>query len=132
MATWPMTIGLTVKPGNYRLRVGGDRRQGPHGRDRQPLVAELKPAGPLQLGGLSLGVSRPAGFLPRMLFTTEAAAIAMFDLYGGTGGETKISVVFEVARTTDGQAMFSVNATASPTSEDGKFIVTGTIPVGAL
>jgi hypothetical protein len=40
--------------------------------------------------------------------------------------------VFEVARTTDGPSMFNVNATASPTSEDGKFIVTGTIPVGAL
>jgi hypothetical protein len=28
--------------------------------------------------------------------------------------------------------MFNVNATASPTGEDGKFVVTGTIPVGAL
>jgi len=128
---WPMPIGLTVKPGNYRLRVAAIDDKGRTGVIDTPVVAELRPAGPLQLGGLSFGVSRPTGFVPRMQFTTEAAAIAMFDLYGGTA-DSQISVVLEVARSTDGPPMFNVNATASPTSEDGKFVVMGTIPVGAL
>ena len=132
LMTWPTTIGLTVKPGNYRLRVGAIDDKGRTGVIDYALTADLQPAGPLQIGGLSLGVSRSGGFTPRMLFTTEAAAIAMFDLYGGVAGETKISVVYEVARTTDGPSMFNVNATASPTAEEGKFTVTGTIPVGAL
>jgi hypothetical protein len=132
LTTWPTVIGLTVNPGKYRLRVAVIDDKGRTGLIEETIVAELKPAGPLQLGGLSLGVSRQSGFVPRVLFTTEASAIAMFDLYGGVSGETKIACVFEVARTTDGPSMFNVNATASPTGEDGKFVVTGTIPVGAL
>jgi hypothetical protein len=132
MTTWPVTVGLTVKPGNYRLRISAIDDKGRTGLIDQPFVADLQKAGPLQLGGLSLGVSRAGGFTPRLQFTSEASAIAMFDLYGVPAGDTKIAVVFEVARTTDGPSMFNVNATASPTSEDGKFIVTGTIPVGAL
>lgn len=132
MSTWPATIGLTVKPGTYRLRIGAIDDKGHTGLIDQPVVAELQKAGPLQLGGLSLGVSRPNGFVTRLLFTTEATAIAMFDLYGGQAGETQIQVVFEVARTTDGPAIMTVNAAASPTQEDGKFVVTGAISVGAL
>jgi len=128
----PTTIGLTVKPGNYRLRVASIDDKGRTGLIDFPLVAETKPAGPLQIGGLSLMVSRAGAYTPRLLFTTEATAIAMMDLYGAITADSKVQAVFEVAKTTDGPALFNVNATASPTNEDGKYVVTGSIPVGAL
>lgn len=131
LMTWPATVGLTVNPGKYRLRIAAIDDKGHTGLIDQEFVAELQKAGPLQLGGLSFNVSRPAGFQTRLLFTTETSAIAMFDLYNGSAGD-QISAVFEVSRTTDGPSMFNVNATASPTSEDGKFVVMGTIPVAAL
>ncbi len=131
MTTWPVAIGLTVKPGKYRLRLAAIDSNGRMGLIDDPLVAELQPAGPLQLGGLVLGLSRSGGFSPRMQFSTEASAIAYMELYGGQEG-TQLSVVFEVARTTDGPAMLNVIGTLAATNEDGKFTATGTIPVGAL
>ena len=132
LTTFPTTIGLTVKPGNYRLRVGAIDDKGRTGLIDYAFTAGLQDAGPLQLGGLSLGVSRANGFAQRMQFSTEATAIAMFEIYGGVSGETKISAVFEVSRTTDGPPILSLPATASSTNEEGKFMVTGAISVAAL
>src|SRR5213079_508932 len=124
-----VAIGLAAKPGTYRLRIGAIDDKGRTGLVDIPLTAGLEKAGPLQLGGLSFGVSRAGGFTPRMLFTTEATAIAMMDLYGAIVPETQIGVVFEVARTTDGPSMFNVNATASASNEEGRYVVMGSIPV---
>ena len=133
ITSFPTTIGLTVRPGKYRLRIAAIDDKGRTGLIDYAVDADLAKAGPFQVGGLSLSVSRPTGFQPRMLFTTEAAAIAMFDLYGVFTDETKVSAVFEIAKTKDGPAIYqAVTATASPTKEEGKLVVTGTIPVGAL
>jgi hypothetical protein len=130
--TWPMAIGLTVRPGTYRLRVGAIDASGRTGLVDDKLVVAMQQAGPLRVGGLILGLSRAGGFAPRLQFSTEAAAIAYVELYGTITEEMKVSVVFEVARTTDGPAIMTANATASATNEDDKVGVTGTIPVGAL
>jgi len=132
ITAWPAAIGLTVKPGNYRLRIAAIDSNGRTGLIDDAVTAQLQKAGPLQMGGLMLGVSRSGGFSPRMQFTSEAAAIAMMELYGSVGADAKVAVVFEVSRSTDGPSMFNVNATAAPSAEEGKYTVVGTIPVGAL
>jgi hypothetical protein len=131
LTTWPTAIGLTVKPGIYRLRVAAIDANGRTGLVDDKIVAEIQKAGPLEVGGLVLGLSRAGGFTPRLQFSTEASAIAYVELYGGTEN-TQVSVVFEVARTTDGPAILSVNGMAAATTQEGKFAVTGAIPVGAL
>jgi hypothetical protein len=132
LSAWPTVIGLTVRPGTYRLRIAAIDASGRTGLTDEKVVAELRPAGPLRMGGLVVGLSRAGGFAPRLQFSTEAAAIAYVELYGTITPEMKVSAVFEVSRTTDGPAMTQINATASPTSEEGKIALTGTIPVGAL
>ncbi len=132
LTTWPMAIGMTVKPGTYRLRIAAIDANGRAGLIDDKVVAEVRSAGPLQMSGLVLGVSRTTGFTPRMQFSSEAAGIAYIELYGTITEAMKVSVVFEVSRTTDGPAMMTVNATAAATNEDDKVAVTGTIPVGAL
>ena len=132
LSTWPTAIGLTVKPGTYKMRIAAIDANGRTGLIEDTVVAQLQKAGPLQMGGLMLGVSRASGFTPRMAFSAEASAIAMVELYGTLAPDAQVSVVFEVSKTTDGLSMFNVNATAAPSNEDGKYIVMGTIPVGAL
>jgi hypothetical protein len=132
LTTWPTAIGLTVRPGTYRLRIAAIDANGRTGLIDDTVVAEIRPAGPLHLSGLVLGLSRAGGYVPRMQFSTEAAAIAYFELYGSVTDDMKVSGVFEVSRTTDGPAMMTITATAAATNEEGKIAVTGTIPVGAL
>jgi hypothetical protein len=132
LTTWPVAIGLTARPGTYRLRVAAIDANGRTGLIDDTVVAEIRPAGPLHLSGLVLGLSRAGGFAPRLQFSSEAAAIAYFELYGTVTDDLKVSAVFEVSRTTDGPAMMSVSATAAATHEDGKLGLTGAIPVGAL
>ena len=93
--------------------------------------AELTPAGSLTMSGLTLGVSRSAGFQHRLLFSTEASALAHLELYGGVAG-TPVGAVFEVSETTDGPAMFRVPGTISPTADEDRFSVTGAISIGLL
>lgn len=131
LTTWPTAIGLTVKPGTYRLRIAAIDANGRTGLIDDKVEAALQPAGPLHLSGLVLGLSRAGGFTPQMQFSTEASAIAYIEMYGGTEG-MQVSVVFEVARTTDGPAIMNVGGAVAATKEDGKFVVTCAIPVGAL
>jgi hypothetical protein len=132
LTSWPTAIGLTVRPGTYRLRIGAIDANGRMGLIDDKIVAGVQQAGPLRMGGLVFGLSRAGGFAPRLQFSTEAAAIAYMELYGVITADMKVTAVFEVARTTDVHAIMTINATASATNEDDKLAVTGTIPVGAL
>jgi hypothetical protein len=131
MTAWPAVVGMVAPAGRYRLRVGAIDSSGKYGIVDAPITAELVPAGPLQLGGLSLGLSRSGGFQPRLQFSTEASALAHVEVYGGAAG-MPLSVVFEVSETTDGAPLFRVPGVLSATPEDGRFSATGTISVGLL
>jgi hypothetical protein len=131
LTTRPAVIGMAAAPGRYRLRVGVIDGSGKSGVNDAPITAELVPAGSLQLGGLSLGVSRSGGFQPRLQFTTEASALAHVEVYGGAAG-TRVSVAFEVAETTDGAPLFRVPGVLSPSSDPDRYSATGTITVGIL
>ena len=124
-------VGMMVPKGRYRLRIGAIDAAGRYGVIDDTIMAELTPAGPLTMSGLSLGVSRSAGFQHRLEFTTEASALAHLELYGGVAG-TPVGAVFEVSETTDGPAMFRVPGNISPTPDEDRFTVTGAISVGML
>jgi hypothetical protein len=131
LATWPAVVGLIVPPGTYHLRIGAIDANGRTGLVDSVVVAELATSGPLQIGGLVLGVSRAGTFTPRLQFTNEASAVAYLQVYGGKE-VTKVGALFEVSLTTNGPAILQVRGVLAPTNEEGKFDVTGTISVGAL
>jgi hypothetical protein len=131
MTSWPTAVGLTVKPGTYRMRIAAIDSAGRLGLVDDTVVAELQQAGALQVSGLVLGLSRAEGFSPRLQFTTEATAIAYVEIYGGTEG-TQVGVQFEVAQTTDGPALMRRSGVLAATNEDGKFTAQAVIPIGAF
>ena len=130
----PTAVGLTVPPGNYRLRIAAIDSKGRTGVVDDRLVAEIGKVGPLQLSGLVLGVSAAgggSGFTPRLQFSNEATAVAYVELYGvGEGAE--VGAVFEIARTANGPALERFRGEFAATNEDGKFGVTAKIPIAAL
>ena len=132
LASFPAAIGMTAPKGRYRLRVGVIDQAGRYGVVDDVVNAELMPAGPLQMSGISLGVSRGSGFQHRLQLTTEPSILAMAEFYGGIAPGTPIRTVFEVAETTDGPALFRVPGAISGTAEEGRFSIAGTITVGIL
>ena len=124
-------VGMMVPKGRYRLRIGAIDASGRYGVIDDTIMVELTPAGDLTMSGLSLGVSRSAGFQPRLEFSTEASAIAHLELYGGLAG-TPVGAVFEISESTDGAPLFRVPGAISPTPDDDRYTVTGAIPVGML
>ena len=106
----------------------GDRCGGRTGTSDYELAAELRQAGPLQLSGLVLGLSR-GGFVPRMQFGREPVAIAYLELYGGTAGQP-VSAVFELARTLNGPPIVSMPGTLAASGEH--YSATAPIPIGTL
>jgi hypothetical protein len=131
LSTWPTALGLTVKPGNYRLRIAAIDSNGRQGSVDYQMVAELPQAGPLQISGLLLGLQPGGKFSPRLQFSTEPEAIAYLELYGATEG-TRVAAYVEVANTTDGKAFLTLPGTFAATGEDGKYGVTAKIPLANL
>ena len=119
---------MLVPPGTYRLRAAVTDAGGRTGTSDYELAAELRQAGPLQLSGLVLGLSR-GGFVPRMQFGREPVAIAYLELYGGTPGQP-VSAVFELARTLNGPPLVSMPGTIAAAGDH--YSATAPIPIGTL
>lgn len=126
----PLLGAMQVTPGTYRLRASAIDERGQSGVAEVAVDARLVQVGPLALGSLVLGVSRPEGVSPRLEFSTEPLAIASFDIYGGAAG-MGLSAVLEVARQVDGPAIATVPLALSRAS-DTRVVATGSVPVGAL
>ena len=124
----PVMAAMLVPPGNYRLRVAATDGGGRTGTSDYELAAELRQAGPLQLSGLVLGLSR-GGFVSRMQFGREPVAIAYLELYGGTPGQP-VSAVFELARTLNGPPIVSMPGTLAASGDH--YTATAPIPIGTL
>ena len=69
--------------------------------------------------------------MPRLLFSTEPVAIAYLEMYGGTPG-VRISAIVEVAQSADGPALLTTPLAIEATSEDGRYLATGAVAIGAL
>jgi hypothetical protein len=124
----PLLAAMLVPPGTYRLRAAAADTTGRIGTSDYELAAELRQAGPLQLSGLVLGLSR-GGFVARMQFGREPVAIAYLELYGGVPGQP-VSVAFELARTLNGPPVVSMAGTIAAAGDH--YSATAPIPIGTL
>jgi len=126
----PLLGAMAAPPGTYTLRVAAVDAAGRAGIAEDTIDATLVPVGPLSLGGLMLGVSRPEGVKLQLEFHAEPVAIASFDLYGGTSGQ-RLGAALEVARDADGQPLVSVPLALSR-ADESRVTATGAVPLGAL
>ena len=94
-------------------------------------TAHSRPAGPLLLSSLVVGLSRDGRFVPRLEFGTEASAMAQLEIYGGAAG-TAVGAMLEITDGTNGKLFFTVPLILEATNDRDRFIARGTIPIGAL
>jgi VWFA-related protein len=119
-----------VDPGKYRLRLAARDASGRGGTADYEVSAELVTAGSLKLSSMVLGLARDK-FVPRLQFSNEPVATAYLELYGGTPGD-RISAIVEVAQNVDSPAMVSTPLIIEASGEDGRYLATGAVPIGAL
>ncbi|MDQ3420858.1 MAG: hypothetical protein M3541_19150 [Acidobacteriota bacterium] len=126
-----LVIGaMPAAPGAYRLRVAAIDTAGRSGTADYDLEAEVVQTGPLTVSSLVLGLLRERGFMPKLQFSTEPAAIGYLEMYGGSPG-TKIASALEIAATLNGPPL-AVAPFAIESAGGGRYIATAAIPIGAL
>lgn len=110
LASSPLITAGEGVPGPYRLRVAAIDTNGRRGTTEFEFMARLVEADPLALSALALGVSREGGFTPKLVFGTDQAVVAYFEIYGQAPKSDSISVRLEIAEGPDERAL----ATAAP------------------
>jgi hypothetical protein len=131
LATMPVLAALLAPPGLYRVRVAAVDAAGRSGAVDLDLPVQIVTAGPLKLSSVVLGLSRDGAFQPRLQFGAEPVAIGYIEMYGGTAG-AGVQAAIEIARSANGPALVATPLAIEATSEAGKFIAQGAIPIGAL
>jgi hypothetical protein len=126
----PLLGAMAAEAGTYRLRVVIIDKAGRVGAAEDVVEVGLTPVGPLTLGSLVLGISRHDTLIPQLQFGAEPAAIASFDIYGGTAG-MRMSAAVEIARVLDGPPVVSLPL-ALTRADETRVVATGTVPIGAL
>lgn len=130
LASRPLLAAFVARPGAYRLRVAatdGSR----YGAADYEFLADMTVVGPLTASSLVLGAGDEERFAQRMLFTDEPAAMAYLEVYGEPKG-VAVSVIFEVAATSDGPALAAGLGRAGNARDEDRWIVTGTFPIAGL
>jgi hypothetical protein len=118
-------------PGTYRARVAVTDAAGRAGAADVTVDANLTPAANgLSLSSMLLGTTTN-GFAPKLLFSTEPTATAYFELYGGKPG-MPVSVSVELAASTNGPALTTLQPKISASPEPDKYLVMTPINLGAL
>jgi hypothetical protein len=118
-------------PGPYRLRVAAIDTNGRRGTTEFEFIARLTEADPLALSALALGVSRDGGFVPKLVFGTDQAAVAYFEVYGRAPKSDSISVRLEIAEGPDERALASAASRLVPQGAL-RHIAIGALPIAAL
>jgi len=145
LSVTPLVSRLLVPPGHYLLRVAVVDAEGRAGTADCPIDAGLASAGPLSLSSLRTGVARPpappgptraesaSGLDSRLQFTSEAGALASFDLYGGTPNE-HVTLVMELLKKADGPPIQQLEPHIVPAraSEPGHYVVTAFVDLSSL
>ncbi len=127
----PVMTALEAQPGRYRLRVAATDATGRGGTVDYQVNAELAPAGPLALSSIMLGLSRPSGFVPRLVFGPEPVALAYLEVYGAPA-DSPVSIVMELATSVDGPPMLRIPGAVGDVRRDSQRIATGAIPIATL
>jgi hypothetical protein len=126
----PLLGAIGAPAGTYTLRVAALDTAGRPGVAEEAIDVALTSVGPLSLGSLMLGVSRPEGMRPQLEFGSEPTAIASFDIYGGGAG-MELTAALEVARDPEGPPLATVPL-ALKRADESRVVATGAVPLGAL
>ncbi|HJR58042.1 MAG TPA: hypothetical protein VJ813_01535 [Vicinamibacterales bacterium] len=127
----PVVTAGEALPGPYRLRVAAVDSSGRRGTAEYEFFARLTSAEPLSLSAIALGISRDGSFSPKLVFGTDQAAVAFFEIYGRAPKSDSVTVRLEIAATPDGRAL----ATAVPrvvTQSDDRRVAVGAVPIASL
>jgi hypothetical protein len=125
----PAMFAVIVPPGPYRVRLAASESSGRSGSADYDLNAELTTAGALKLSAILLGADA-GGFRPVLEFKNEPTALVTFEVYGKPPASLPLRI--ELAATADGPPLQQVPPSGSGTKDPDRFIVTGTLQIGAL
>jgi hypothetical protein len=128
----PVTAGLLVKPGRYRVRVAAIDADGRRGTVDHVVAVELVPAGASTLSALVLGSRTADGFKPRLLFGREDAMVFGYVEVYNVPKDAQIGSLLELAATVDGPAEITAPTTMSAAGQGDMRILMGSIPISAL
>jgi hypothetical protein len=118
-------------PGPYRLRVAAVDATGRRGMTEYAFLAQLTEAEPLSLSDIALGVSRDGAFTPKLVFGTDQAAVAYFEVYGRTASPDAVTVRLEIAGTPEGRALSTAVPRVVNQGADRRIVI-GALPIAAL
>jgi VWFA-related protein len=127
----PVVTAGEAPPGPYRLRVAAIDASGRRGTTEYSLLVSLTEAAPLSLSALALGISRDGTFTPKLVFGTDQAAVAYFEIYGAPPKSDSVTVRLEIAEAQDGRALVTAVARVVGQGSDRRAAV-GALPIAAL
>lgn len=131
LAGSPVVAAGEGPPGRYRLRVAAIDATGRRGTAEYEFIGELVNADALKLSAIALGVSRDSEFSPKLVFGTDQAAVAYFEIYGRPPAPESVTVRLEIATSPDSPAL--VTGVPRVLSQGGdRRIVIGALPIAAL
>jgi hypothetical protein len=126
IAVYPITTGVPLDVGQYRLRVAVTDANGKGGAVDMKVDTSLISAGPFKMSGLMLLLAKDGKNSPRLQFTEGDKVAAMFEMYG-VPNATPMVVGFEVVMP-DGTTKQFRPTGQMPSNEPDKFTIFGDVP----
>ncbi len=126
----PLRIPITLPVSPARVRLAAADHAGRSGTVDLIVDGVLPSSAGWRTSSLVLGLSLQGHFEPRLAFTGEPVAISLVEVYSPASGS--FGVTFELARTLDGPALVTVQGTRTPTSDPGRYLSTGALPIGGF
>jgi hypothetical protein len=131
LAGAPLVTAGEAPPGPYRLRIAAIDAAGRQGSVEHEVLARLSDASPLTLSGLAVGTTRDGGFVPKLEFGTDQAAVVFFEVYGQPPRPDSVTVRVEVASGPDERALSSAVPRIVTPADDRRMVI-GALPIAAL
>ena len=131
LARRPVMAALTAPPGSYRMRVAAVDDGGRAGTTDYPLDARLIRADPLRTSGIVLGTQENGGFVPRLEFSTEQAAIGLIEIYG-VPKSANVTLSLDVAASDTEAPLATAETAVSRTKTDGTLVAYGGFDISRL
>jgi hypothetical protein len=128
----PALAALMLAPGDYRLRVAAVDALGRSGAVDEELRVDAPPANAVSTSAVVLGALTPGGFAPRLQFTLDDAAAAVYLEVYGVASCSGVSGQLELASSPDGAALVSAPAAAIPIEQAEGCIVRGELALSSL
>jgi len=131
LAGSPMVTAGEAPPGVYKLRVAAVDASGRRGTADYEVLARLTEAPPVALSALAIGISRDGAFTPKLVFGTDQAAVAYFEIYGAVPNNDSVTVRLEIAAGPDSRALATAASRVVPQGNERRIAI-GALPIAAL